>query len=662
MEEVLPSIGLRCRGKYSEIFRNTFAINCLWLNSREFKQLLGSRGAHVSGVRRLVKSSEIVSVGQGIKCSDKRRMRDASAAPVPQVLIFEPFTLDIARSALLRDDETLLLRRQSYDVLKYLVQAAGRVVSNDEIVDAVWSVRPAQPQDSVTQCIKDIRRVMGDDARWMIRTISGKGYEFKAPVRHVLPENGRMGGELAPATVGSGEREDIEAVADVRNPSSSDTTSPSRLSALIGYPSRRTAALMGIVVSIVFLVSAGYLWRKAQAMNGGTLTMMAVPTLTVEPLAAASDEFKSHAGRLGDEITQQLSRSPGGFELSVRTMTPSDGASRVASTRYALRGLVAATPTGREVIVHLVEAQSNREVWSNSFSTQEDGGLGRVASQIARTTAVHIRLAEARRPMPVRPEASHYALLGRVLLESERGPEKNSRAMLAFDKAIALDARHFYALLGFARTRVAAVGNGWAAPEASAGLLIEAQRAVDTAMEVNHRNVSVYILRGVIERIKGNPERSLASLEHGREFNPHYPLVHAEIGRAKIDLGRSQDALVDIARALQLNPTDDVGAVWCYWAGIAAAHLNSDETAIDWMTKALQRNSAYKEPLPWLAIAHAHRGLEREAKAFIEEYMQHNPTFSAAGWLKVHPTSNRDVARQRLGFARVLEALGAPAN
>ncbi len=589
-------------------------------------------------------------------------MLDARVVSEPHVLIFEPFTLDLTRCKLLRGEEVLPLRPQSFDVLHYLAHADGRVVSNDEIVDAVWSVRPAQPDDSVSQCIKDIRRVMGDDARWMIRTVSGKGYEFKAPVRVVRIENSTTVGGAAPVTAQSGEPDAVEAIGRNREPVPAATAFLARWLAWANLPNSRAAFLAAAVVSLVLLATLGVVWRSAQATNNGALTMMAVPTLVVAPLEVMGDEHKSLASRLGEQITLQLSKSPGGFELSVRAMTPADGAARLEPTRYALRGVVTATAGRREVLVHLIEAQSNRQVWANSFSVQEDRDIGRVASQIARTSAVHIRLAESKRPMPARPEASHYALIGRVLLESERGPEKNSRAMAAFDRAIALDPKHLYALQGYARTRVAAVGNGWAAPEASASLLAEAQRAVDTAIEVNHRSVGAHILRGVIERIKGNSERALASLEHGREFNPDYPLVHAEIGRTKIDLGRSQDALADIAYALQLNPTDDVGAIWCYWAGIAAAHLNKDEVSIDWLTKALQRNNAYKEPLPWLAIAQMHQGQEREAKASIAEYIQRSPGFSTAGWLKVHPTSNRVVAQQRLGFAKVLQGLGVPAN
>ena len=81
-------------------------------------------------------------------------------------LTFDEFTLDTVRATLLRGDTELSLRRQSFEVLRYLAQHAGTVVSSDDLIEALWSMKPADPTASVGQCIKEIRRAMGDDARW----------------------------------------------------------------------------------------------------------------------------------------------------------------------------------------------------------------------------------------------------------------------------------------------------------------------------------------------------------------------------------------------------------------------------------------------------------------------------------------------------------------
>ena len=59
------------------------------------------------------------------------------APPSPAVqghrhLCFAEFTLDLSRLSLLRDGKPIPLRRQSFDVLRYLVEHPGRVIGKDE--------------------------------------------------------------------------------------------------------------------------------------------------------------------------------------------------------------------------------------------------------------------------------------------------------------------------------------------------------------------------------------------------------------------------------------------------------------------------------------------------------------------------------------------------
>lgn len=67
------------------------------------------------------------------------------------------------------------LRPQSSDVLRLLVTNEGRAVSKQEIVDAVWSGE-AVSDDSVYQCISEIRRAIGPGGSISIRTVSRRGY------------------------------------------------------------------------------------------------------------------------------------------------------------------------------------------------------------------------------------------------------------------------------------------------------------------------------------------------------------------------------------------------------------------------------------------------------------------------------------------------------
>src|SRR5262245_40236393 len=123
----------------------------------------------------------------------------------PHGLCFDEFTLDTVRCVLLRGTVERPLRRQSFEVLRYLAEHAGKIVSSDEIVEALWSAKPADQNASVGQCIKEIRQAIGQDARWIIKTISGRGYEFMAKVAPFVSERPGEGSSI-PLTQAVGAR------------------------------------------------------------------------------------------------------------------------------------------------------------------------------------------------------------------------------------------------------------------------------------------------------------------------------------------------------------------------------------------------------------------------------------------------------------------------
>jgi DNA-binding winged helix-turn-helix (wHTH) protein len=110
--------------------------------------------------------------------------------PSAEQVRFGSFVLDLARGELLHGARQVPLRRQAFDTLRYLIEHSGRIVSKTELVRAVWTSLPADPDGSVVQCIKEIRKALGAEGRWMIRTVAGGGYEFRAEVLTQSPEAG----------------------------------------------------------------------------------------------------------------------------------------------------------------------------------------------------------------------------------------------------------------------------------------------------------------------------------------------------------------------------------------------------------------------------------------------------------------------------------------
>lgn len=71
--------------------------------------------------------------------------------------------------------EHVELRPRSFAVLRLLAENAGRLVTKDAIIAKVWD-DVAVTEDSLTQCIADIRKAIGDDDRRILRNVPRKGY------------------------------------------------------------------------------------------------------------------------------------------------------------------------------------------------------------------------------------------------------------------------------------------------------------------------------------------------------------------------------------------------------------------------------------------------------------------------------------------------------
>jgi DNA-binding winged helix-turn-helix (wHTH) protein len=94
---------------------------------------------------------------------------------------FESFRLDTVNHCLWRAEERMPLTPKAFDVLRYLVEHADRLVSQEEILEALWSETYVNPE-GIRKYILEIRKVLGDRARppLFIQTLPKRGYQFIA--------------------------------------------------------------------------------------------------------------------------------------------------------------------------------------------------------------------------------------------------------------------------------------------------------------------------------------------------------------------------------------------------------------------------------------------------------------------------------------------------
>ncbi|MEZ4702521.1 MAG: transcriptional regulator [Rhodothermales bacterium] len=96
---------------------------------------------------------------------------------------FDGFTLDVSNRTLLREEERLDLSARYFDALVLLVREQGQLVVKDRFFQEVWD-DVVVSDSALTQCIKEIRRQLGDDVAnpRFIQTVPRHGYRFIAAV------------------------------------------------------------------------------------------------------------------------------------------------------------------------------------------------------------------------------------------------------------------------------------------------------------------------------------------------------------------------------------------------------------------------------------------------------------------------------------------------
>ena len=110
---------------------------------------------------------------------------------------FADFILDSEKAELRQNGEPVRVEPQVFDLLKLLVSSDGRMVTRDEIFEAIWGNRIVSDA-ALSSRIKDARKALGDSgsAQKFIKTVQRRGLRFVADVTSLLPSE-----QAAPAAV-----------------------------------------------------------------------------------------------------------------------------------------------------------------------------------------------------------------------------------------------------------------------------------------------------------------------------------------------------------------------------------------------------------------------------------------------------------------------------
>jgi DNA-binding response OmpR family regulator len=152
------------------------------------------------------------AIRRAVALDQSARQQPRKSAPRANLKEFYPFQLDPVNQCLWRrgegtEEQRILLTPKAFAMLRYLVERAGRLITQEGLLAALWPETNVQPEVLKSQ-IRDIRIVLGDDSKnpRFIETLPRRGYQFVAAVSESSGDT-RSAVELVPSRLAGRNRE-----------------------------------------------------------------------------------------------------------------------------------------------------------------------------------------------------------------------------------------------------------------------------------------------------------------------------------------------------------------------------------------------------------------------------------------------------------------------
>lgn len=479
--------------------------------------------------------------------------------PVNHTYRFGEFFLDPRRRTLSHADSPVSLTPKAFDVLVFLVQNPNRLVSKEELLQAVWGDTFVE-EGNLAQYISHLRKALGDNSEnaRLIVTIARRGYQFAGDV--VVSD------ESEPARQAAGQ---IPSTARLRTDASTDSDVP-KIEVVANTP-RRWGKDVVMASSILILVLLSYLswrhFRPAPSARTGKIMLAVLPfeNLTGDP----SQEYL--ADGLTEETISQLGRlNPQQLGVIARTSVmrykhsdePLDQIGRDLSVQYVLENSLRETGNHLRLTAQLIQVKDQTHLWSQDYdyavkdilSIEDDVSKALVREMQLRLTSE--QPGELSRPRPVNPEAFDSYMRGYYFFQRNTDKDTDMAAQY-FGRATQLDPGYALAWVGLSRARNWQANEGLIPMEEGRRL---AHVAIERALALDPNLAAAYSQMGRLKRYVdfdwvGANEfiRRAIALDPG---NPEY-LDQAVLPAATF--GRSDEALALARRAVELDPLNASG-------------------------------------------------------------------------------------------------------
>jgi TolB-like protein/DNA-binding winged helix-turn-helix (wHTH) protein/Flp pilus assembly protein TadD len=571
--------------------------------------------------------------------------------------LFKAFRLDTADHLVWRNGERVPLAPKAFDVLAYLVEHAGRLVTQDEILEALWSETYVNPE-VLRKYILEIRKALGDrpDNPEFIETVPKRGYRFVAPVE---------------------EESTAETPVATRSPGVEELSTEEkagRAAALSGEEnsSRRYRLWKFAVLPILAILAVAAIARQhfRVARNRVDATAVRNTSIAVLPFAdmSAAKDQEYFSDGLAEELINDLAKISGlrvvgrssAFQFKGRNEDLRE-VGRKLGVANVLEGSVRHDGNHVRITAELIKADDGFQLWSQTYDREIKDIFG-VEDEIAQAATEALRLKllggngqpVASNLRSTNPEAYQAYLQAEYFRGRGQSKEDLDKALAYADTAINLDERYApaWALRSLVQNAMAEAGltdttEGFrkAREDAERAIALDPTLAsaylalattqifydwdwgagntsLTKAAELEPGSVEIFRLRSYLSRVVGNLDQANKLYGQAVALDPLRTNSHLGRGYLLYVAGRYDEAQAALQKAQDLNPQAPL--VHLTLGKILLAEGRPQQALIE----------IEKEPSGWgkltgQAVVYHALGREQDSNAALAELIAKHHAFSA---------------------------------
>lgn len=339
-----------------------------------------------------------------------------------------------------------------------------------------------------------------------------------------------------------------------------------------------------------------------------------------------SEQLRRFVSTLEEDVIDNLSHGPRFIVISRLTSMSYRDSKKDAreigkeiGVDFLLTGNATLDDDNRIVVrAQLTDTQTGIQVWTQRF-VHNAGSRYEVFDEIvigiARQLHVQIMLSEGLRQARLdKLNPSYGDLIQRGFAESLlsfSNHENAEKALSLFEQALAINPNSPSAQVGIATVLTRRIAELRSLNRS--GDLQRAEALLLKAIEGRPNASSAHYFLGIVRKLQGRNDDSIAEFKQALKLNPNLANAHAQLGHSLIFLGHAEETEAYVHKAIRLSPRDPTISSWYLFAGQAALFLERHGEAIRWLEQSVESYSGSGRAYIFLAAAYVLDGQDEKA-------------------------------------------------